>query len=467
MDIDRDRKRLEPYGRNTCFHPGVLPEAVVSVKNAQEIRKMVQEANRTGKPLIPVSSSGRHRKGGSTPGVPGCTMLDLSGMDQIISISRKHRMAVVEPGVTYPRLQKALAEEGLMLAQPLALRPGKSVAAAVLERVPNTNVNRNWNYVDPISCCGVIWGDGVQMGTGESFGGSFDPRDQQALGKFQMNGPGPMMVDYSRILTGSMGTMGVVAWTALHCVPLPERRKLYYATAADFGGIRDFLYGLLHKRCADALFAMNRTQLAALLGAPDRAPSLPKWTAVACLDSRPLSLTARIDAYAKMLVQTAGEAGVSLCAELLGLDDASALRRIFEGDPEVYWKDAATGASADVFFQTTLDRAQDFLMDMERAAAAQDMDPGRVGVTIQPRHTGTSCQVEFTIPYTPGEENAAHTLFDRLSAVCSQNGAYFQEPYGGWAKLQFDRDPKGADMLRRIKHIFDPRGILNPRKLCF
>lgn len=467
MDMDTAPKRLEAYGGNTSFHTGCLPEAVVSVKNAQEIRRLIQEANGTGKPLIPVSSGGAHRKGGSTPDVPGCTMLDLSGMDQILSISRRHRMAVVEPGVTYPKLQKALAEEGLMLAQPLAQRAGKSVAAAILERVPNTNVNRNWNYVDPISCCGVIWGDGVQMGTGESFGGSFDPRDQQALGKFQINGAGPMMVDYSRLLTGSMGTMGVVAWTALHCVPLPERRRLYYASAADFGGIRDFLYGLLHKRCGDAVFAMNRTQLAALLGAPDRASALPKWTVVVCLDSRPLSPSARIDAYAKMLLQIAGETGVSVCTQLLGLDDDHALRRIFEGSPEGYWKDAARGASADVFFQTTLDRAQDFLMDMERTAAAQGMDAGQIGVTIQPRHTGTSCQMEFTIPWAPGEEETAHAMFDRLSAVCAQNGAYFQEPYGGWAKLQFERDPKGADMLRRIKHIFDPRGILNPGKLCF
>lgn len=467
MDISRSPEILDTFTQNAAFWSGKVPSAVVSVQSTEEVLELVKKANESGQPIIPVSSAGRHRKGGVTPAAEGCTMVDLSGCNKIISINRPNRMTVIEPGVTYPQLRKALAEEGLTFSAPVAPRPGKSVMASMLERVPLMGVNRQWNYVDPLSCCNVVWGDGVRMNTGEAYGGSFDPLEQQAGGKYQLYGGGPMMVDYCRLLAGSQGTMGIVTWAALRCNVLPENRKLILATAVDWGCMENFLYNMLHKRCGDQLFAMDRTQFAALMGKPELAQTLPRWIGVVGLESRPMVPTSRIEAHTKLTVQAAREAGVELLEELPGISEQYAFSRIFEGNPDVYWKDVPMGASSDLFFNTTLDRAADFMRTVDRVALAQDFDPEQIGVYVQPRHTGTSCHVEFTIPYAPEDAEAAKKLFEELSSACSRNGAYFQEPYGIWASLQYGRDPQGTDMLRRIKAVFDPRGILNPGKLCF
>jgi len=47
-------------------------------------------------------------------------------------------------------------------------------------------------------------------------------------------------------------------------------------------------------------------------------------------------------------------------------------------------------------------------------------------------------------------------------------GAFFNRPYGLWAKDVYQRhDESTQTALRRVKKIFDPNNILNPGVLCF
>jgi len=46
-------------------------------------------------------------------------------------------------------------------------------------------------------------------------------------------------------------------------------------------------------------------------------------------------------------------------------------------------------------------------------------------------------------------------------------GAFFSRPYGSLAGEIINRDAASADMLSRMKKIFDPNNIMNPGKLCF
>jgi FAD/FMN-containing dehydrogenase len=44
-------------------------------------------------------------------------------MKKILSINKTHRMAVIEPGVTYEELNEALAKEGMTISHCLSQRP--------------------------------------------------------------------------------------------------------------------------------------------------------------------------------------------------------------------------------------------------------------------------------------------------------------------------------------------------------
>ena len=136
------------------------PVAIVRPGSAQEVQQIVAWANETATPLVPVSSGGPHFHGDTVPSVPGAVMLDLRRMDRILRIDRRNRMTVIEPGVTYPQLQAALAEQGMRVTPPLLPRANKSVVASLLERQPTLIPRYNYALPEPLRDCGVVWGSG-------------------------------------------------------------------------------------------------------------------------------------------------------------------------------------------------------------------------------------------------------------------------------------------------------------------
>ena len=96
-----DTQTLEGYSTDRSFSQGVKPQLIIRVENVDEVQKIIEWANETGTPLVPVSSGPPHFHGDTLPGVPGAVIVDLSGMKQILKVDRRNRLAFVEAGVTY------------------------------------------------------------------------------------------------------------------------------------------------------------------------------------------------------------------------------------------------------------------------------------------------------------------------------------------------------------------------------
>lgn len=48
------------------------------------------------------------------------------------------------------------------------------------------------------------------------------------------------------------------------------------------------------------------------------------------------------------------------------------------------------------------------------------------------------------------------------------SGAFFNRPYGLWAKEVYERHEDSTyRALKKVKRIFDPNNVLNPGVLCF
>ena len=137
------------------------------------------------------------------------------------------------------------------LSSPLAPRAGKSVLASVLDMEPRLNSLHQFNFVDPLRCTEVVWGDGNRMFTGDAGMSPMDLARQWKAERWQVSGTGPMMLDFYRLLTGSQGTMGIVTWASLKCEVKASIRKLYIVPANAIEDLVDFVYRVIRMRFSD------------------------------------------------------------------------------------------------------------------------------------------------------------------------------------------------------------------------
>lgn len=471
-NVAADAASLEEYAQDESFVPRLTPWAVVRPGSAEEVQRVVAWANETATPLVPVSSGGPHFHGDTVPSVPGAVMLDLRRMDHILRVDRRNRMAVIEPGVTYPQLQAALAQQGTRLTPPLYPRANKSVVASLLERQPTIVPRYNFQLPEPLRSCGVVWGNGDVMFTGEAGAGPLSLEAQWQAGLVQADPKGPGQTDFFRLLTGAQGTFGVVTWAAVRCEIVPAAHEWLFAGAAELDDLVDFVYRLDRIRLGDEVLLLNDAYLARLLtasGASVDRDALPAWTLVLGLGGRELFAEERVAVQKKDALALAGEYGVALTPAVSGaaIEDIAA---ILGGCCDVPWKLAAEGACADVFFVTTLEEAPAFVEVTHIVAEGYGYPEAEVGVYVQPQHQGVTHHVELSLPYAGADATAKASmkaLTDDLAANLMAAGAYFSRPYGSWAQPVYNRDAAARDALRKVKAIFDPAGVLNPGKLCF
>ncbi len=470
--VSDDPKELAQYGgdRNFDFH--VRPGLVVKPQNAEQVKKIVELANQAKTPLVPVSSGGPHVKGGSAPSVPEAIMVDLSGMKKILSINRQQRMAVVEPGVTYSELQAALAKEDLEINFPLKPRANKSVGASVLETEPRLNPMHQWAFIDPLRCVEVTWGDGNQMYTGEAAGGPKDLEKQWSAEKWQVSGTGPWMLDFYRVLAGAQGSMGIVTWAAVRCNVKKRVDRMYFVKSDSLQRITDFVYKAMKFRFPDELFLLNNAQLAYLLGKNDSEIEgwkaiLPKWAALVGVSGREVVPELRAETRSKDLADFAQSCGLELLTGVSKLSE-EAIKKELSMPSDGNWKDTYKGSSQDIFFVTQLEKAEVFIQKMNEVATELGYPVNEIGIYIQPLHMGSSYHLEFTLPYDPGsvkEKELAKKVYEKASVEMLKLDAYYYRPYGIWADLQLNKDAQSRMVLKKMKDIFDPNGIMNPGKI--
>ena len=470
-NVTADPASLEEYAQDESFVPRLTPWAVVRPGSAEEVQQIVAWANETATPLVPVSSGGPHFHGDTVPSVPGAVTLDLRRLDKVLRVDRRNRMAVIEPGVTYPQLQAALADRGMRITPPLYPRANKSVVASLLERQPTLIPRYNFQLPEPLRSCGVVWGNGDVMFTGEAGNGPLSLQAQWDAGLVQADPKGPGQTDFFRLLTGAQGTFGVVTWAAVRCELIPAAHEYLFAAAAELDELVDFVYKLDRIRLGDEVVILNDAYLTRLLKASGAVgpAALPAWTLVLGLGGREHFAAERVAVQKKDALDMAAEHGIKLVPAVPGAATED-IASVLAGCCETPWKLAAEGACADVFFVTTLEEAPAFVEIAHIVADGHGYAAEDVGVYIQPQHQGVTHHVEFSLPYEAGDADAKQDMAE-LSADLAANllnaGAYFSRPYGAWAQPVYNRDSAARDALRKVKAIFDPAGILNPGKLCF
>jgi glycolate oxidase len=467
--VKDDPETVNKYSRDISLEQPGRPSFVVFPNNTEEVCRIVKLANEFLLPVVP-ASSGTHTCGCAIPRMGG-VVVDLSEWKKIYKIDYRNRAARIDPGVTFGQLQEALEQEGLRSVMPLLPRRDQSVLTSRFEAQPVTIPE--FNYSEPIYTAEIVMPGGEIFRTGTASLGPPEVNQTDLVGPW---GPG---FDWNRLYTRAQGTLGIVTWVNIMAEELPLKQKIYFTAFEGIDGLASFTYRILRKWIGYECFALNRTALAWILA--EQMPAdyaalkrrLPEYVQVFCIGGLKRFPEERIAYQEADFLDAAQECGVNPQLSMPEAPRAASffmknLRRCWDKDP--YWKDACRGASADIFFITTMNRAKLFITAMQEECMRAGYNYQDIGMYLQPLENGRAAHLEFSIPYNPQDaEECAQVR--RLHAAASLTmytlGALFTRAYGMWAELVQGRNAVQYQTAKMIKEVLDPNNIMNPGKLGF
>lgn len=472
-----DHETLEQWSKDYSFLPPRKPSAVVKIRDPEVVKKVIDWANETKIPLVPVSSGPPHFRGDTVPSIGGAVILDLSEMKRIIRIDRRNRYAIVEPGVTYLELKEKLRSMGMKVPMPLLPKSTKSVLASLLEREPVTMPHIQWVLLDPLGCVDIIWGCGKEYVSGEA-GANVKPgalEEQWRRNIDQIFPYGPGMWDAYRIVSGAQGSMGIVRWASVRCELIPQEYIFYFLTSEKIDQPLNFLRKFLRLRYGDEIILLNNWNLASIVGKDAEeiktlVKNMPRWILMVTLAGYDVLPQERVAYQDEETTEMAQQCGLKILADLSDISGKRMYEMLNDSSENPHWKIRYKGSCQEIFFLTTVDKIPELLAVMYSLADDFGFPASEIGCYIQPQQHGVAYHVEFDLPYDPAnmlEAEKVKRLFLKASEELLNHGAYFSRPYGVWAELVYKRDYANTYVLKELKKIFDPNNIMNPGKLCF
>ena len=420
-------------------HPA---DAVVIPAGAQEIAAIARLCHETRTPLVP-RGSGSGYSGGAVP-VRGGIVLSLERLNRILDIDEDNLLAVVEPNVITGDLQDAVERVGLFYPpDPASLRQsaigGNVAECAGGPRAFKYGVTKQY----------VLGLDAV-LPTGEFI---------RTGGRVVKNVVG---YDLTQLLVGSEGTLAILTKITLRLIPKPPAAVTLRATFPSVRHAVNAVSELIRARVVPAaLELVDRESLdavAAFLGGARLAPP---------------------DTGALLLIELDGlpplihEEAVRVEVACRGAGATELLQARDEADRQELWRvrrelSPALRTIAPVKFNHDIvvpkGRIPDLFTLIGELRAHFRMPIPCFG------HVGDgNIHVNIMVGTSDDERRRAREAEEMLfRGVIALGGSISGEHGIGFSKARYlglELTPETIALMKRIKHAFDPHGILNPGKI--
>ncbi|MBI4849244.1 MAG: FAD-binding protein [Nitrospirae bacterium] len=437
--LSTDKEDLFCYGFDASSMQGA-PSAIVKPVSTDEVSKVVAYANKQRTPVVP-RGAGTGMTGGSVP-LNDAIILSLDGMNRILDIDDRNMIAVVEPGVINGYLQEKLEGKGLFYPPDPASMNFCTLGGNVAENAGGPRAIKYGVTRDYVLGLEVVLPDGRVMMTG---------------GKTYKNVVG---YDLTRLIVGSEGTLCVVTKIFLKILPMPEETVTLLCT---------------YSRLDEAASAITKITSSGII--PRVLEFMDEESVRAVENYKNFGLP--LDAEAMLLVEVDGshaaamqdaEKIAKICTSQNGqvsiAEDMFAQQRLWEArraiSPALY-RIKPTKINEDIVVPRG--RIPEMLQSLRAISERYNLKIVNFG------HAGDgNIHVNVMTDKNDREEyeRAGKAVEDIFKATLKLEGTISGEHGVGLTKKQFlgmELSETSIEMMKAVKNIFDPNGIMNPGKI--
>lgn len=435
-----DPDKVEPYGADAVKEK-FPPEAVVFPESTAQMTAILELANEY---LFPVTARGGGvgYTGGAVP-VDGGIVIGTDRMNKIIEINVDDLYAVCQPGITTFALQQAVAEHGLMFAPDPASYKDSFIGGNIAEnaggmRTPKYGVTKHH-----------VLGLEVVTATGEVI---------RTGGKTVKNVVG---FDLTGLMCGSEGMLGIITEATLKLLPMPEATS---TVRANFHSM-EAACKVLTKFTPEGLLPMAMEVI-------------DKYCVAAVEENFAFGLSP--DAEAILLVAVDGsreevERNAVMIERIIGENGGFDILRARSKEEEDKLWDVRRAISPSLMKYGSLKINEDVVVPRSRVPelVARIEEIGKKHDTFVANfgHAGDgNIHVNFVIDREDPDQIArARKCVAETFALSVELGGTISGEHGiGYVKsayMDYALDRSTIEVMKGIKKVFDPNGILNPGKM--
>jgi D-lactate dehydrogenase (cytochrome) len=190
----------EQHGRDESSFEAPPPAAVVFAEKTQDVADAVRLAAQYDVPVIPFGVGSSLE--GHLLAVQGGISIDVSRMNNVLSINAEDLTVTVQAGVTRKQVNEAVKSTGLFF--PIDPGADATIGGMSATRASGTNAVRYGTMRENVLSLEVVTASGEVIHTGT--------RAKKSSAGY----------DLTRLMVGSEGTLGVITEITLRLYPLPE-----------------------------------------------------------------------------------------------------------------------------------------------------------------------------------------------------------------------------------------------------
>lgn len=441
IELSTEKEDLICYSFDASNAEATLPHSVAWPKNTNEVLSLIKYASENNLRIVP-RGAGTGMVGSSIPSGSNCIVLSFEKMRKILDVDTRNMTVVVEPGVLNGRLQKELEYLGFFYPpDPSSLHlctiGGNVATNAGGPRAIKYGVTRD--YVMGLE---AVLPDGSVISTG---------------GKTHKRTVG---YDLRQLLIGSEGTLGISTKIRLKMLPMPEDiitlLLLFNDLESSGMAVSKIISSKIIPRTMEFL---DRASIQAIENyKPIGLPSDIEALLLIELDGYPATI--------KKEAERVVEIGHSLGGDAIVAEDDMARERLWEArraiSPALYHI-KPTKINEDIVVPR--DKIPLMLTELRKLSEESGIKIISFGHAGDGNiHVNTMVDKNNREEYAKGTE-VVRKIFEitlRLGgSISGEHGiGITKAPY-----LGMEIKEKELELMKGIKRLFDPRGMMNPGKI--